>query len=169
MLNRRGFTLVETVISIAIMALVIVNVLGVFAIGNNAIKKSKSIVTATNVAEKKIAEIKNFCTTYKDYNVDITDTDISDNISGNNITINPVPPFKLWQSPPAPMTATSIYGIEKIDNVGDFKFEIEINDYIDSSLITVYDIKKVMVTVKWIDPPSMEEKKSSIITLIAKE
>lgn len=169
MFNRRGFTLIETVMSIAIMALVIVNVLGVFAIGNNAIKKSKSIVIATNVAEKKISEIKNLCTIYKDYNVNITDTDITDNISGSNITITPMPPFKLWQKPPASMTATSIYGIEKIDNVGDFKFEIEINDYIDSYLTTIYDVKKVMVTVKWIDPPSMEEKKSSIITLIAKE
>ena len=60
--NKKAFTLTETVIAVAIMGLIIITVLGVFVTGNNAIKKGRSVIVATNIAEKKtFRNKKSFC------------------------------------------------------------------------------------------------------------
>ncbi len=175
MKKTKGFTLTETVISIAIMGLVIITVLGVFAMGNNAIKKGRSIVIATNIAEKKISEVRNLLAKYPDYITTITETIFRESITSID-AVNPNS-IIIWNAsagpPPVPMAMTpdtiTITGTEVIPRSGDYSYTITIKDYIDSSTIKLPDLKKVDVEVRWLDPPSTIEKKLVISSLVAKE
>ncbi|MEQ8171597.1 MAG: type II secretion system protein [Candidatus Eremiobacterota bacterium] len=171
MLNKsRGFSLVETVISVAIMGIVIVTVLGVFVAGNNAIKKGRYRTAGVNIAEKKIAEIRNLLITYPHVNTDMRSNINSSTISG---TIDHIEPSSgqliVWHDPVASMTAFGIYGLENISTTGDYEFAIKLEDYVDSSTTTIFNLKLVTVTIYWIDPVSGRQKITKMSSLIARE
>ena len=51
--ENKGFTLIETVLSIALMGVVIVTVLGVFVKGSQALKKGRYRLIGVNIAQRK--------------------------------------------------------------------------------------------------------------------
>ena len=169
--RQRGFSLVETVISIAIMGVVIVTVLGVFVTGNNAIKKGRSIVIATNIAEKKISEVRNLLAKNPDYLDPIDEGLFRASITGID-TIDPNS-IVIWNYSGGAAAAMSdditITGVEEIPRSGDYGFEITIKDYTDSTPSLLPDLKKITVKVSWTDPPSTIVKEMKISSLIAKE
>lgn len=168
--KRKGFSLVETVISVAIMGLVIVTVLGVFVAGNNAIKKGRYRTAGVNIAEKKISEMRNLLATYPDFNTDIRGYIDPNTISG---TIDHIEPSSgqliVWHDPGASMTAFGIYGLEHISATGDYEFAIKLEDYIDSSTTTIFNLKLVTVTIYWMDPVSGRQVVTKMSSLIARE
>jgi len=158
MIKVRGFTLIETVLSVAIMGLVIITVLGVFVHGINAIKKGRYALTATNVAEKKISEVRNLLAKYQDPNTDLA-LYIVDNIeSTDSFTPSTI---KIWNKLTIPV---KIHGTENIGKTGDFTFNILLEDYIPSSGGALAEVKYITVAIYGIDPISGVQRKTQITT-----
>ncbi len=152
----RGFTLIETVISIGIMGLIIVSVLSVFVAGLNAIKEKNNESEISSFAVSKIDEMKVIFIKYPDYNYDIA-TKITSVVSGNITYISPSPVI-LWKDPPDACSDLKIEG-----NEGLYKFEILVHDYYDGTAYN-YEMKQITVRVnKDISPPQ----KLTVTTLIA--
>jgi type II secretory pathway pseudopilin PulG len=167
--KRKGFSLVETVISVAIMGLVIVTVLGVFVAGNNAIKKGRYRTAGINIAEKKIAEVRNLLATYPDPNTDMRGYIDPNTISGFDHIEPSSGQLIVWSEPSASMTAFTIYGTENVSTTGDYEFNIKMEDYIDSSSNTIFDLKLTTVIIYWMDPVSGRQMITKMSTLITEE
>jgi type II secretory pathway pseudopilin PulG len=173
MVKKKGFSLIETVIAIALVGMVIVTILLVFTRGNDAIKKSRSIIMATTMAEKKISEVRNLMAKYPKYGEIIDETEFRESIS-DMYTIDPNS-IAIWNGieatgtslPMSPDTIT-ITGTENT-GLGIYEFEIIIIDYTEPVEGLQPDIKDVSVEITWTDPPSTLLKKLKMKTLIAKK
>jgi prepilin-type N-terminal cleavage/methylation domain-containing protein len=55
---KRGFTLIEIIISLAILAIGIVGILSLFPVGFDSARRSIDIAQATLLAQQKLAEIR---------------------------------------------------------------------------------------------------------------
>jgi len=152
----RGFTLIETVISIGIMGLIIVSVLSVFVAGLNAIKEKSNESEISSFAVSKVNEIKVLFIKYPDYNYDIS-SKIASVVSGN-ITYASPSPVILWKDPPVACADLKIEG-----NEGLYKFEILVQDYYDG---TSYNYEMKQVTVK-VNHDTSPPQKLTVTTLIA--
>lgn len=146
MCNRKGFTLSEVIISIAIMGLLIITVLGVFSAGVNAIKKGRYQATAISLLESKISQVKLLFIKYPQADLDI-EANLPLSISGNITSTGPV---ILWPSPAGPVNI-KIEGYEDLGEMGSFAFTISITDF--EGLLYNYEMRKVTVTISRITPP----------------
>jgi len=89
---KKGFSLIETVIAIALMGVVIITVLGVFISGNNAIKSGRYTTVALNIGKEKIAETGNLFMIYRKNIMGIGKDEIFPVItSSGKLTVNPLP------------------------------------------------------------------------------
>lgn len=167
--KKRAFSLIETILAVSVMGLVIVTVLGVFVAGNNALKKGKARITGINIAEKKITETRNLLATYNTPNTDISIYIDPNTISGTITSLDPSTNMIIWKDPPSGMTAAGIYGTESISAIGVYDYEIKIQDFINYSSVTTFNLKEVTVTVYWIDPVSGKQKIITMSSLISKE
>jgi type II secretory pathway pseudopilin PulG len=152
----KGFTLIETVISIGIMGLIIVSVLSVFVTGLNAIKERRNESEISSFATGKINQLKTLFIKYPDYNYDIA-AKIPLIITGDFTFVSPSPAI-LWKDPPGSCTDLKVEGSEY-----SYKFSILVQDYYDGTSYN-YEIKKLTVKVKEDGPQAQE---LTMITLIA--
>jgi prepilin-type N-terminal cleavage/methylation domain-containing protein len=133
-LRKKGFSLTEIVIAIALLGMVIAIVCGVFVKGLEAIKKGKYRSAGLHVADKKFTEFNNY---------DLADpngiiiTEPNQYIKGvTSASSSSIP----WNSLLGTVDCV-IYGTE--DMVGiNYNFSIKVEGYQNN-------IKKVSVTVTW--------------------
>lgn len=154
--KKKGFSLLEIVIAIALLGLVMVTICTVFARGLQAIKKGQKSSAALYIANKKIDEVVNADLSDP---YDILPKKLCENIAGYDpSSINPSSPDIDWDDT---FDTTVIKGQE---NVGEVKydFEITIKGY-------VKDLKKVIVKLTWVDPVMGGAKSMVIHTLLAKK
>ena len=157
--KSKGFTLVETLIALAIIGGVITAVLGLFLIGSNAMKKSHSKRDVTSITEKKISEVKALYAKYpyKEYPLGVTQADIKDIVTNVEEILPSTATVPLWYS----SSLSSISGIENVRNQ-QYNFIISFHSEID-------EINQVGLIVIWRDPVSGEIKKSSSTILITRD
>jgi len=163
----RGFTLIETVMALAIMGLIIVSVLGVFVKGNQAIKKSQHQTTGITIAQKKLSETKSLLSLYPmaDDNIKAY---ISSSITGDINDIQPAGAVIVWPSS-SPIVPVTIKGTEVLSINDKYDFEIYIEDYVSTITHTsMKDLKQVTVKVDWLDPVTGRMMITKMSTLITK-
>ena len=157
--EKKGFSLIEILIAIALLGVIIVVICGVFVIGLESIKKGKSRATAFHIANKKFAELSNIDVT-DDRGIPVDQFELfvkgyqNANQYGNTVRIP-------WDTPGG-TPDYDISGMEVIEGK-DFNFEIKIEGY-DSDL----KVKKLSVEVKWIESEE-GEKKLVLYSLLAKK
>jgi len=81
--NNKGFTLIELIISIAILGLVAVTFLSIFNMGLTNIKKAGDRTSAVEVAEKHLS----YSPEIKDFKITVKLPDISNNNSRIDIEV----------------------------------------------------------------------------------
>ena len=172
--RKKGMTLAEIMTAVGLLSVIIVVILGVFVKGSYAIKKTRYRLTALNVADAKIAELKNLDLTF---NGDITRGDILENI----VNVD-----KVEVGFPVRTSATSItsdtdaiyiwsqdreYKITGTEHIKDVDYEYVI--FVENCSIgdidgnpSIMELKRVSVLVSW--TKSEERKTIEIRTLIAR-
>ena len=112
-----------------------------------------------------MTQVEYLLSKFPNYNDEAYGADIDNAISCT--TSRPAGPVVFFKNPPSAMAGITIEGIEYFQGTEECNFTITIDDYDDGGT-TIYDIKKVVISVTWIDPASGEEKKYEIAKLIAK-
>ena len=157
-----GFTLAETVISIALLAVVLITVCGVFVHSTRAIKKGRYKLAGLNLAEKKISEIRNlFALLPEDGLINCQDilysspaspgiVSHSDTLLEGGSFIEAGTEVEIWKTP---YRSLEIKGTEFIPQTGDYDFYIILEDYIAPEAPENIDgMKKMTVKISWIEP-----------------
>ncbi|MEQ8225503.1 MAG: prepilin-type N-terminal cleavage/methylation domain-containing protein [Candidatus Eremiobacterota bacterium] len=134
--KRKGFSLTEIVIAVALLGMVIVVVCGVFVKGLEAIKKGKYRAAGIHLIDKKFAEFNNF-DLGNSSGIIISDPNQYikgfDHANGDSIP---------WNSPKGTVDYV-IYGTEHMAGI-DYDYAIKIEGYQDN-------MKKIAISVTWPD------------------
>ena len=165
--KRKGFTLAETVIAVALLGILLVTICGVFVHSTRAIKKGRYRIAGLNLAEKKISEIRNLFALLSDNGTIICSqilfssedypgiVSYSDSVTDDGSTVAPATEINIWQTPYRPL---EIKGTENIPQTGDYEFTVLMEDYITPDAPENIDgIKKITVTVAWMEPQVGEQ------------
>ncbi len=152
--SYRGFTLAEVVLAVGIMGVIILLISSVFISGLYNIKKSKYRITALNIVDKKLSELKNLPLSDNIIPADDINSSIygADTVTGN----------LTWGSSSTDIT---VQGNEHINNIP-YRYTINISEY-NNPADDPNNIKKVNIEVKWKDPQG-GEKSVRTITLLAR-
>ena len=164
---KKGFTLVEVMLGIALAGLLLVMLCGVFVYGLNAIEKGRIRSTAINLVERKISEAHNMVKragsddslTYEELLENISD---SEEIFYNGVLLSGGEDCNLWVVDPS------------IDNTIEARGTISIKDTADFDYIFVFedsswpDVKEVSVGLYWEDEERVGIKKVYLESLVSK-
>ncbi len=155
----KAFTLVEILISLAIIGLVVTSALGLFIIGSNAIKQASTHRDVTWVMEKKLSEVKDLYEKYphSEYSSGITMAQISEIISNVSGILPGANPVDLWSA----SGLSSIWGKERINKIS-YNFIISFYSNTD-------EIKQVGLVVTWYDPVTGKGKQDSSTIFISRD
>ena len=151
-LFKRGFSLAEVVIAVALLGVIIVIISGVFVRGLHAIKKSRYRVVAVNISDKKCSELRYL---FLNTITPISRGEIADSIYGAESVDNDFD----WGTLVSPAPPVHIEGKETVDNI-EYSFIIEISDE-----GTVDGLKEVEIKMVW---PEVEGERSfNVSTLLS--
>ncbi len=160
--RRKGFSLTEIVLAVALLGLVLVIVCSVFFKALMGIKRGQTGGTAMYIIGKKIDEVKS---------VDLGKTDGIDikelyqHIEGYD-----PPPADLgkkylsWNT--TEFSEKVITGKE--GTKGEYEFTIEIKNYYEGAS-AIEDLKKVTVEVKWLDSLQGKKRNLKVDTFLARK
>jgi prepilin-type N-terminal cleavage/methylation domain-containing protein len=154
MLNeRKGFTLVELTIAIALFAIVILVVCGVFSKSLQGIKKGQQTSTVFEIANKKLDEVKR---------IDMSDPDgiliksLYTSIEGYDPPTVNIDDYILWD------TTGEITITGKEGDRGEFKFTVIIKG-------EAQDLKRIHVEVVWNDEALNKKKTTKLESFLARK
>jgi len=153
--SRKGFTLAELIMGIAIMGFIIVIISGVFVHGLSAIKKGKYKSGAINIASSKLAELKKIPL----QNVVIYRSAIKSAISDTPDVDNDL----TWGASSVPVVIKG----QQISNNIPYKYTMTVNEYTEDPNSHISNIKKVTLLVTW-EEPGQGEKSLKTVTLVSK-
>jgi len=140
--NNKGFTIIELLLAVFILAIGIIAVFGTFPLGINVVRSGKMTTIATQLAQAKLEE--EFSKTYNEISIGISTEDYGDMSDFNN--------FK---------RVTEVNCVEPVDLTEVACDYDPVND--------VQPLKKVEVTVFWKSSLTILERDLKLATLISKK
>ena len=172
--RKKAMTLAEIMTAVGLLSVIIVVILGVFVKGSYAIKKTRYRLTALNLAESKITELKNLDFTTVIKKIDIVNnivnvSEVSESTSSSVRTSStPVTDdtaeISIWNT----ANEYKIRGIERIKDV-DYEYIIFVENSADGEIdgdMLLSELKRVSVVISW--AKSEERKTIEMRTLIAR-
>lgn len=171
---KKAMTLAEIMTAVGLLSVIIVVILGVFVKGSYAIKKTRYRLTALNLADSKITELKNL-----DFNSVIKRSDIVNTVVNvSEISEATGSPVRTSSTPVTDDTAEiaiwksnyeyKIRGVEHIKDV-DYEYIIFVENSPDGEIdgdMSLSELKRVSVVISW--TKSEERKTIEVRTLIAR-
>jgi prepilin-type N-terminal cleavage/methylation domain-containing protein len=160
--KRKGFSLTEIVLAVALLGLVLVIVCSVFFKALMGIKRGQTGGTAMYIVSKKIDEVKS---------VDLGKTngiyikELYQHIEGYDTPAIDADKYISWISTDA-VSEKTISGKEGPG--GEYKFKIDVKNYYENSS-SVDNLKIVIVEVTWHDSLQGKEKSLKVDTLLARK
>jgi len=166
-LAKKGFTLMEVMLGIALAGLLLVMLCGVFVYGLNAIEKGRIRSTALNLAERKISESHNLVKRAGSGD-HLKGSDLSNIISDSNEIFyggSPADPgqeCELWVSDPSIDTRIIATGSTSIKDTAYFDYAFIFEDTLYS------DLKRVCVEIYWEDEERVGIKKVYLESFVSR-
>lgn len=161
-LTRKGFSLTEIVMAVALLGLVLVIVCSVFFKSLMGIKRGQTGGTAMYIVNKKIDEVKSVDLGKKD---GIYIKELYEHIEGYEPPPVDVDKHISWISTSS-VSEKRISGKE--GHSGEYKFIIDIKNYYEGSS-AVDNLKIVIVEVTWHDSLLGKQKSLKVDTLLARK
>jgi prepilin-type N-terminal cleavage/methylation domain-containing protein len=156
--KKKGFSLVEILIAVALAGILLVTLCGVFVQGLNAIKKGRFRSTAMNIADKKIIQVRRLVksvgfgsqiTGNEAYSI-VSDGDDTSNatelkIGSSNVASGDTNTYEIWTPSNSNIYA---HGYITIKGTARYEYKLNVNDE-PYTEVPMGGVKKIRIEITW--------------------
>ncbi|MBF0547811.1 MAG: prepilin-type N-terminal cleavage/methylation domain-containing protein [Candidatus Riflebacteria bacterium] len=136
--GHKGFSLLETLIAIFILAVSLVSIIDLFGTSGRSIQKSQNLAIAVSLAHKISQHLKEV--PYSSI-VDVNDIMISSGVDDG--IFNPFENFGNSSDTELTLTSPALKELNDFFQKFDFSYSLQVNSY------TYY--KSILITIKWVE------------------